>query len=50
MRALVTGGKGFVGSHLAVRLRDLGYSVVVIDDESVKKKSNYSKWLTSFSV
>ncbi len=41
MRALVTGGKGFVGSHLAVRLRDLGYSVVVIDDESAEENDEF---------
>ncbi|MHB8594161.1 MAG: GDP-mannose 4,6-dehydratase [Acidimicrobiales bacterium] len=33
MRALVTGGKGFVGSWLAAHLREQGDEVVVIDHE-----------------
>lgn len=34
MKALVTGGAGFIGSHLAERLFGEGWSVVVIDDLS----------------
>jgi UDP-glucose 4-epimerase len=34
MRALITGGAGFIGSHLAARLIGLGHSVVIIDDLS----------------
>lgn len=33
-RALVTGGAGFIGSHLATALAQLGASVVVLDDLS----------------
>ena len=31
MRALVTGGAGFIGSHLAERLKGLGHEVVAVD-------------------
>ena len=41
MKVLITGGKGFVGSHLAVKMRDLGHSVVVIDDESAEENDEF---------
>ncbi len=34
MKTLVTGGAGFIGSHIIDRLIKLGHEVVVIDDES----------------
>src|SRR5215210_2612720 len=33
-RSLVTGGAGFVGSHVARHCRDVGHEVVVLDDLS----------------
>ena len=33
MRVLVTGGAGFIGSHMADRLVEDGHEVVVIDNE-----------------
>lgn len=34
MKALVTGGCGFIGSHIVDRLIDIGFEVSVIDNES----------------
>ena len=40
MRALVTGGAGFVGSHLVDALVAEGHDVTVLDDLSIGRESN----------
>jgi len=40
MRALITGGAGFIGSHLAERLLSQGQAVVVVDDLSTGSRGN----------
>lgn len=41
--AVVSGGAGFIGSHLQDHLIDRGYYVVVIDNFSTGKKSNLNR-------
>ena len=45
MDILVTGGAGFVGSHLSERLISEGHSVTVLDDLSTGRESNLEKLL-----
>lgn len=40
MRTLVTGGAGFIGSHIATALVDAGHEVVILDDLSHGKREN----------
>lgn len=40
MRALITGGAGFIGSHLTEHLTDQGWSVVILDDLSTGVPEN----------
>ena len=42
MRILVTGGAGFIGSHLADRLVDAGHDVIVLDNFSTGRPRNLS--------
>lgn len=39
MRILVTGGVGFIGSHLVERLTDLGSNLVVLDKSAPRRES-----------
>ncbi|NYZ74249.1 NAD-dependent epimerase/dehydratase family protein [Candidatus Micrarchaeota archaeon] len=43
MRVIVSGGAGFIGSHLVDRLIDEGHEVVVIDNLSAGKKEYVNK-------
>ena len=44
-RILVTGGSGFIGSHICDRLTGLGHEVVCIDNLMTSKKDNISHLL-----
>jgi UDP-glucose 4-epimerase len=43
MKILVTGGAGFIGSHLADRLLQEGHDVAVVDDLSKGKRRNVNR-------
>jgi len=45
MRYLVTGGAGFIGSHLVEHLVGAGHEVTVLDDLSTGKRENIAPWL-----
>ena len=49
MRILVTGGAGFVGSHLCERLVNDGYTVTAIDNFSTGRASNLANLVSSSS-
>jgi UDP-glucose 4-epimerase len=41
MKSIVTGGAGFIGSHIVDRLCELGHEVIVIDNESSVVHENF---------
>jgi UDP-glucose 4-epimerase len=43
MKSIVTGGGGFIGSHLCEKLVEMGHKVIVIDNFSIGRKSNLKK-------
>jgi len=44
-RNLITGGAGFVGSHLVDRLMQAGEEVICLDNYFTGRKANISQWL-----
>lgn len=43
MKILVTGGNGYIGSHVAVSLMEAGFSVAILDDLSNSHKANIER-------
>lgn len=47
MRILVTGGAGFIGSHLIDRLMEADHDVICLDNFYTGRKHNVLKWLNN---
>jgi nucleoside-diphosphate-sugar epimerase len=50
MRVLVTGGAGFIGSHLVERMLELGHDVVALDNFSTGRRENLAHLLGDIEV
>ncbi len=44
-RILITGGAGFVGSHLVDRLMEQGHNVIVVDNMFTGRRRNVEHWI-----
>ena len=50
MNTLVTGGAGFIGSHLVKTLLEMNHKVVVLDNFSTGRKSNLNEFVKDIKV
>lgn len=50
MKVLVTGGAGFIGSHVVDACIDRGYEVIIVDDLSTGRASNLNPAATFYKI
>ncbi len=49
-RVVVTGGAGFIGSHLSETLLERGYQVIILDDLSTGRQENVDRLLSRYDA
>ena len=49
-KAIVTGGAGFIGSHLVDKLIEQGVEVIVLDNLSTGKRENINSKATFYNI
>ena len=50
MKVLVTGGAGFIGSHVVDHFINAGYEVVIVDNMSTGRESNFNPRATFYKI
>ena len=50
MKSIITGGAGFIGSHLVEKLVNQGHKVLVIDNLTTGKKNNLKEFLIKLEL
>ena len=50
MKYLITGGAGFIGSHLAEKLLAIGHKVTILDNFSTGRKTNLGSWIDQLTI
>ena len=50
MKSIITGGAGFIGSHLVEKLVNQGHKVLVIDNLTTGKKNNLKRVLNKIKI
>ena len=49
MKIIITGGAGYIGSHVVLAALERGYDVTVFDDLSTSNKENINLKLNSYT-
>ena len=50
MRIIITGGGGFIGSHLCENLLNLGHQIIIIDNFSTGRKENLASFYNDIKI
>ena len=50
MKSIITGGAGFIGSHLCERLVKDGHEIIVLDNFSLGKIDNLKKFKNKITI